>query len=238
MSDLPEARGPVTFTASGFRDGVRMVLPLLPSFAPFGLVVGVLAAGEGLSLLEAGLMSAMVFAGTSQLVALGAWGSPVPVLAVTLAVFVINLRMAPMSAALAPWFHGLRGWRLWASLFTVTDHSFALSVNEMRRGRRDAAFLLGLGLPGWLWWVAMVCLGHALAAVVELRPGHPLLFAGLATLCALLVTLWRGRGDLMPWGVAAAAALAVQAIGLGQPWPVLAGALAGSAAGAWRDLRA
>ena len=74
--------------------------------------------------------------------------------------------------------------------------------------------------------------------VIELRPGHPLLFAGLATLSALLVTLWRGKGDLMPWGVAAGLALAVQAIGLGQPWPVLAGALGGSAAGAWRDLRA
>jgi predicted branched-subunit amino acid permease len=213
------------------------VLPLLASFAPFGLVVGVLAAGEGLSILEAGVMSAMVFAGTSQLVALGAWGSPVPVLAVTLAVFVINLRMAPMSAALAPWFHGLSGWRLWASLFTVTDHSFALSVNEMRRGKRDAALLLGLGVPTWLWWITMVCVGHALSSVVHLRPGHPLLFAGLATMCALLVTLWRGRGDVLPWGVAGAVGLAVQAVGLGQPWPVLAGALAGSAAGAWRDLR-
>lgn len=228
---------PVTFTWAGFREGVSLVLPVLPSFAPFGLVVGVLSAGEGLSLLEAGLMSAMVFAGTSQLVALGAWGNPVPVLAVALAVFIINIRMAPMSAALAPWFHGLHGWRLWASLFTVTDHSFALSVAEMRKGRRDAALLLGLGVPTWLCWIAMVCLGHALAGVVTLRPGHPLLFAGLATMCALLVTLWRGRADMLPWGVAGAVGLAVQAVGLGAPWPVLAGALAGSAAGAARDLR-
>jgi len=228
---------PVTFTWAGFRDGVRLVLPLLASFTPFGLVVGVLSAGEGLSMLEAGLMSALVFAGTSQLVALGAWGSPVPVLAVALAVFIINIRMAPMSAALAPWFDGLNGWRLWTSLFTVTDHSFAISVAEMRRGRRDAAMLLGLGVPTWLSWIGMVCLGHALAGVVTLRPGHPLLFAGLATMCALLVTLWRGRGDVLPWGVAGAVGLAVQAIGLGAPWPVLAGALAGSAAGAVRDMR-
>jgi predicted branched-subunit amino acid permease len=36
-------------------------------------------------------MSAMVFAGSSQLVALAGWGQPVPVLAVTLAAFVVNL---------------------------------------------------------------------------------------------------------------------------------------------------
>jgi predicted branched-subunit amino acid permease len=79
--------------------------------------------------------------------------------------------------------------------------------------------------------------GHALADVVHIAPGHPLLFAGLATMCALTVTLWRGRSDLLPWGVAGAVGLAVAAAGAPQPWPVLAGALVGAAVGAARDLR-
>ncbi len=235
MTDRPGNN--VVFTMSGFRHGIRTVVPVLPSFLPFGLVVGLESAGQGLSILEAGLMSLLVFAGTSQLVALGAWADPVPILAVTLAALVVNLRMAPMSAALAPWFHGLRGWRLWGSLFTVTDHSFALSVNAMRSGQKDAAYLLGLGIPGWLFWTFCVVMGHALSGFVTIQPGHPLLFAGLATMCALTVTLWRSRADLLPWGIAGAAGLSVAALGLPQPWPVLVGAIAGSAIGAARDMR-
>lgn len=228
---------PVTFTWAGFRAGMRLVAPALPSFVPFGLVVGLQAAGQGLSALEVTLMSLFVFAGTSQLVGLGAWGWPVPVLAVTLAAMVVNLRMAPMSAALSPMFNGLHGWRLWASLFTVTDHSFAMSVNEMRQGNRDAAVLLGMGIPTWLWWTSCVTLGHALAGVMTISPTHPLIFAGLATMAALTVTLWRGRADLLPWGVAGAVGVALSQAGLATPWPVLAGAVAGSAVGAVRDMR-
>jgi hypothetical protein len=42
---------------------------------------------------------------------------------------------------------------------------------------------------------------------------------------------------VLPWGVAGAVGLSVAALGLPQPWPVLAGALAGSAIGAARDIR-
>jgi predicted branched-subunit amino acid permease len=52
-----------------------------------------------------------------------------------------------------------------------------------------------------------------------------------------MVPLWRGRSDLLPWAVAGLVALAVHQAGLGQPWPVMAGALAGAAAGAWRERR-
>jgi len=51
---------------------------------------------------------------------------------------------------------------------------------------------------------------------------------------ALMVPLFRGRADILPWAVAGLVALAVHEAGLGQPWPVLAGALLGAAVGAWR----
>ena len=89
----------------------------------------------------------------------------------------------------------------------------------------------------WATWMATCAVGHGLGALVRLPAGHPVFFASLAALLAILVPIWRGRGDLLPWGVAGLVALAVQAAGLGAPWPVLAGALAGAAAGAARDLR-
>lgn len=227
----------VLFTRQGFWRGVRMAASIAPAMLPFGLVVGVIADARGLSTLEITLMSALVFAGTSQLVALELWAEPAPILAATLAAFVINMRLAPMGAALAPWLDRLRGWRLWGTLSTLVDNSFAMAIADQRAGGRDAALLLGVGLGLWVFWVASTVLGHVFAALIQLPPGHPVFFASLATMVALLVPLWRGRADLAPWAVAAIVALGVSQAGLGQPWPVLGGALAGAALGAWRETR-
>lgn len=228
----------VTFTRQGVLRGVRQAMPLVIGTLPFGLVVGVISDAKGLSLLEALLMSALVFAGSSQLLALELWTEPAPVAAATLAAFVVNIRMAPMGAALAPWLDRLRGWRLWGTLATLVDHSYALSAAEQRRGGRDAGYLLGIGLALWLFWIIGVGVGHVFGAAVRLPPGHPLYFAAIATFCAILVPVWHGvRRDLLPWMLAAAVSLVAWWAGLGPPWPLLAGALSGAALGAWLELR-
>ncbi|MBC4018147.1 AzlC family ABC transporter permease [Siccirubricoccus deserti] len=218
------------------RRGARAALGLTLGLMPFGLVVGMTGDARGLSLLEILLMSGLVFAGTSQLVALELWADPAPILAASLACLVINLRMAPMGVALAPVFDRLHGIRLWGSLAVLVDNAFALTVAEMRAGRRDAGFLVGASLCMWCNWMVMCTIGHSFGAALRLPPGHPLFFASVAALMSILVPIWRGRSDLLPWLVAAVLALLVHGIGLGAPWPVLAGALGGAAAGAARDL--
>ena len=229
---------PVVFTREGILLGARMAIPLVIGTFPFGLVVGVISDAKGLSLLETLAMSGLVFAGSSQLLALELWSEPAPVLAASLAALVVNMRLAPMGAALAPWLNRLHGWRLWGTLATLVDHSYALSVAEMRRGGRDAGYLLGVSLALWAFWMVAVGLGHVAGAVVRLPPGHPLYFAAVATFCAILVPVWQGmRRDLWPWLLAAFASLAAWQAGLGPPWPLLGGALSGAALGAWMELR-
>ena len=236
MSGSTEPR--VTFTRHGVLRGIRQAMPLVIGTFPFGLVVGVISDAKGLSLLEALLMSALVFAGSSQLLALELWTEPAPVAAATLAAFVVNIRMAPMGAALAPWLNRLRGWRLWGTLATLVDHSYAMSAAEQRRGGRDAGYLLGVGLVLWAFWIIGVGVGHVFGATVRLPPGHPLYFAAIATFCAILVPVWQGvRRDLLPWGLAAGVSLLAWSAGLAAPWPLLAGALSGAALGAWLELR-
>ena len=54
----------------GLRAGFMACLPLAISIMIFGLVYGLLAAGKGFSVAETVLMSLIVFAGSSQLLAL------------------------------------------------------------------------------------------------------------------------------------------------------------------------
>lgn len=228
----------IRFTALGVAQGARATLPLLIGMAPFGLVVGLLSAGKGLYFIETMLMSGIVFAGAAQLLSLEIWTDPAPILAATLAAGVVNLRMAPMGAALAPWLDRLRGIKLWGTLAVMVDHAFALSMANMRGGGRDAGFLLGTCVGLWVGWMAAVALGFGLAGVIALPPGHPLLFAGPAAFAGLLVPLFRGvRQDLAPFVSAGLLAVAAQRAGLPTPLPLLVGALAGAALGAWLELR-
>ena len=225
------------FTRAAAALGVRRTVPFLVALTPFGLVCGIAAQGQGLSLLEAALMSALVFAGSAQLLVLGQWVHPAPVLAAALAAFAVNLRMALMGPVLAPWLDRVRGWRLWGSLFVMADQNWAMSVQEMREGRGDAACLFGSGAVLWVAWLLTTLAGHALGAALRPPAGHPVFFAALAVFVAILVPMWRGRADALPWLVAAGVAVLVSRLLPGTSWHIVAGALAGAGAGAWRDRR-
>ncbi len=214
--------------------GVRSSLPLQVALIPFGLVCGIVAQGQGLSLLEAVLMSGLCYAGSAQLLALSHWGVPAPILAATVAAFIVNLRMALMGPVVGPWLDRLRGWRLWVTLFVMADQNWAMSVKEIQQGRNDAGFLFGSGLVMWVVWVAGTGVGHVMGSSMRPPPGHPLFFAALAVFVAIVAGMWRGRADLVPWTVAAGVSLVVSWATSGS-WYIVAGALAGAAAGVLRD---
>lgn len=222
------------FTKGAFVLGMRRSVPLLAGLAPFGLIVGVVAQGQGLSMAEVTLMSGLCYAGSAQLLALGHWSVPAPVLAATLAAFIINLRLALMGPVLSPWLDRLGGWRLWGSLFMMADQNWALSVEHMRRNEGDAGFLFGSGFAMWVFWVLTTMAGHWAGAIVRPPPGHPIFFAALAVFLALLTRMWRGRMDGMPWAVAAGTAMLTAQM-LPGAWYIVIGALAGSLAGLARD---
>jgi 4-azaleucine resistance transporter AzlC len=222
----------VVFTRAGVLRGARRSVPLLAALGPFGAVAGTLAQAHGLSWLEALLMSALVFAGAGQVLALSYWAHPA---AAVFACLVVNLRMVLMGPSLASWLDKLRGWRLWGSLFVMADHSWALSITEARSGGTDAGFLFGSGALMWAAWVCGSMIGFALGGMVHPAAGHPLFFIALAVFVALLVPLWRGRRDALPWLAAAIVGIGVQRLLPHGAWYIVAGALAGSLVGVLRD---
>lgn len=238
MSDrAASSRGtPVTFTTAGAVLGARAMLPVVPGAIAFGLVYGFLAGEKGLTLLEIGLTSLVVFAGASQFLALELWTEPLPVAALVASVLVINLRHVLMGPALLPWLLPLPAWRAYGSLFFLADEVWGASVAEMRRGGRDAAFLLGAGLTLYISWTTSSVLGRAAGDLSPLVERWGLEFLTTAFFAALLAGFWRGRGDALPWLVAGGAAILGQAV-LPGTWYIVLGALAGSLVGALRDRR-
>lgn len=227
----------IIVTPDGLRRGARAVLPLLPGVAAFGLIYGYLAHDKGLSALEIGLTSALVFAGASQFLALQLWAEPLPWAALVVGVFVVNLRHLLMGPVLLPWLERMPRPLGLLAVGVMTDESWGVAVRDRRGGGRDAAFLPGAGMALWLTWVPSSVAGTLAGDVSWLVRDWGLAYLTTAFFVALLAGLWRGRGDLLPWAVAAAVALLVKAV-LPGTWYVLAGALAGSLLGAFLALRA
>ncbi len=234
MSD--GAPPPVIFSTDGALRGARAILPIAPGAVAFGLVYGFLAGEHGLSALEIGLTSMLVFAGAAQFLVLELWVEPLPVLGLVLGVLVINLRHLLMGPALLPWLAQLPPAKAYGSLYFMTDEVWGVSVAEQRRGGRDAAFLLGAGLGLYVVWVASTVLGRAAGDLTFLVRDWGLDYLTTAFFVALLAGFWRGRGDALPWLVAAAVAVATK-WSLPGTWYIVLGAVSGSLVGAWRDSR-
>jgi 4-azaleucine resistance transporter AzlC len=226
----------ITFTRRGLLDGARMILPLALGAFTYGVVFGVLARQAGLSIVEALLMSGLVFAGASQFVALGLWTLPLPVVALVVTTLIVNLRHVLMGAALRPWFGRLSTLRAYGSMFFMTDENWAMTTRQFAAGYRDAAFLLGGGLTLFVAWVGATLVGEVAGAVVPDPAAIGLDFVFTAVFLSLLVGLWKGKSDLLPWLAAAVVALAA-VHWLPGKWYILLGGLVGGLVGAWRHAR-
>ncbi|WDR04658.1 AzlC family ABC transporter permease [Devosia rhodophyticola] len=214
--------------------GARACIPVAISVSAYGLVWGVLAKGAGLTVLEVILMSGLVFAGSAQFVALELWTatpSALPIGALIIAALIVNLRYMLLTATLRPLFapDQMTGgfWRM----FLVTDENWAMTVAEMARGGGSRAFLLGGGVLAYCCWMVSTLTGRMLGAVIDDPSRYGLDFAFTATFLALLLGMWRGKADLIPWLVAAVTAIICAKL-LPGSWYILIGGITGSLAGA------
>lgn len=238
MTEAPQSR-----FADQFLAGARACVPVAISVAAYGMVWGVLARGAGLSPLQVVMMSGLVFAGSAQFVALDLWTTTpamLPIGPIILAAFIVNLRYLLLTATLRPLFPDSRlGWGA-LSMYLVTDENWAMTVAAMARGEGSVPFLMGGGALAFASWMSTNLVGYGLGSAIDDPARWGLDFAFTATFLALLLGMWRGRGDILPWCVAALVAIATSR-GIGGSWHILTGGLAGSLAGAvleWRRDRA
>lgn len=222
-----------------FFAGARACLPVAISVAAYGLVWGVLARGAGLSLIEVVMMSGLVFAGSAQFVALDLWTatpSSLPIGPLILAALIVNLRYLLLTATLRPLYPEKGLWRGALSMYLVTDENWAMTVAAMARGGGSVAFLMGGGVLAWFSWMSTNLIGYGLGSAIDDPARWGLDFAFTATFLALLLGMWKGRGDIVPWLVAALTAIATAQFVEGS-WHILVGGVAGSLAGAAMEVR-
>ena len=210
-------------------DGVRAGIPVWIAVLPIGSLFGAVAVQNGLTVSDAVLASAVIYAGASQFVAVDLLGQSVPAWAILLSVFAVNFRHVLYSAAFTPvvsrWQPALR----WIGLHFLIDPQFALSEARREEGRVvTLAWYLGLGVPIYLLWVALAWIGASFGRLIT-NP-DALGFDLILPLYFLALVLgFRARPNWI-WVVLASGVVSIIVYytpGLGSPWHVSLGALAG-----------
>ena len=223
------------FTMAGCAQGVRLILPIIPAVTVFGIAFGAAAAAKGLTLGEAMAMSAFVYAGVSQMVALEFWRPEWNIsslIGLALVTAAINGRMILQGASLQSWLKPFPRLTNALHLAFLTDANWLITERYKARGGHDLGILVGAGLILWVAWLAATFPGYLAGSLVSepKRFGLDLLMPIFFS--AMAVPLWKGRASLLPWCVAGAVALLTAHLVSGYSF-IVVGALAGALAGAF-----
>ena len=179
---------PLSSLAAGARD----TLPMMVGAAPFAIIFGALVAAGPMALWQGQLMSATVFAGSSQFIALGLLAGHAGLLVIWLTTSIVNLRHMLYAANLLPHVAHLPvRWR-WLLAVLLTDETFAVMTGfYARHPRAPLGHWYFLGSAGgmyvnWnIWTIVGLLFGAAFPEVQSLG----LDFAMVATFITIVVPL-------------------------------------------------
>ena len=120
-----------------FTKGVIDTIPLIIGAIPFGIIYGTLSQSSDLSMYGALALSSIVFAGSSQFVALGLIASGSSIFIIIATTFLINLRHLLYSFSLRHHLSHLpQKWKIPLS-FGLTDETFAVTIKHYSYGKNN-----------------------------------------------------------------------------------------------------
>jgi len=155
-----------SFSTATIRKGVAAAWPVCLGYVAVGLAFGVIARKAGLYPLEVGLMSLLVYAGSSQFIAAAMVGSGAGMLPVVLTTFIVNLRHLLMSSSLSLHLRQLSGPQTALFAYGITDESFAVNSARFRQGDWDWHDALVVNHLSNIAWVTSTIAGSLLGGFV------------------------------------------------------------------------
>lgn len=217
---------------SEFLAGVRSIFPLAVGSIPFGMIFGTLAAGSSLSFAGTLAMSAFVFAGSSQFIAIGliTTGTAVPLIILT--TLVVNLRHFLYAVSLVPHLQHLpAAWKLPLG-FWLTDEAFAVAIARYTQSDRSPHkhwYYLGAALFMYINWQVCTLAGLTIGHSIPNAASWGLDFAMSVTFIGMVIPYVKNKPMIAT--VIVAGLVALLAHGLPHQLGLMVAAIAGIAAG-------
>lgn len=139
--------------------GVKTAWPICLGYIPIGFAFGVLAQKQGLAHGEIAFMSIIVFAGSSQFIAISMLSAGAASVSIILTTFIVNLRHLLMSSSLAVFLRNQKRWKLSLFAYGVTDESFAINHIRFGTGKWSLNQATALNFTANLTWIVSTIIG-------------------------------------------------------------------------------
>jgi len=226
-------RIPAETRLAAFGAGACAILPILVGVAPFGVIFGALAIASGIPVWMTASMSAFVFAGSAQFVAVGLIAGGSGVLMIALTTFLVNVRHNLYAATLAPHLGKLPKRWLFPIAYLLTDETYVTvirTLEAMGDSRVKQWYYMGAAATMYVVWQISTWVGIWAGASVSDPASWGLDFALPATFIVMLMPLIRSRGVVACVFVAGVLSLVLNGLPFqtGLIISVTAGALAGA----------
>jgi predicted branched-subunit amino acid permease len=218
--------GRVSVNFKDLRRGFLDIFPMTLAYAPIAALWGTVAASKGLSPLEAILMSAGVYSGAGQFVAMDLWQKSMPLALFIFAIGTVALRHVLMSASVSRHIAGFPRGIASILLFWLTDEAWAMVERRALTQPITKSYYVGVALPLWPTWIAFTGIGATLGSALGDTTRIGLDFAFAAMFIAVLAGFWKGPKTATV--LIASSLFAVLAkIYLPGAWYILAGGISG-----------
>ncbi len=172
-----------------FLQGMTVALPIVIGYLPIALTYGLLAKQAGIPLLHIVLMSALVYAGASQFMAVNMIAAGAGAIEIVFATFILNLRHFIMGLSLMNLLKRIPiVYKILVSA-GMTDETFALTSikQEEATAERGHHFAVGLVLASYASWVIGSFFGGLLADLIPASVSQSMAIALYAMFIGLLV---------------------------------------------------
>jgi 4-azaleucine resistance transporter AzlC len=205
--------------------GLSAAWPICLGYIPIGIAFGVLAQKAGLYPIEIMLMSVLVFAGSSQFIAVSMLSTGAGVVSIIITAFAVNLRHLLMSSSLAVFMGNTTRKKLSLFAYGVTDESFA--VNHTRFSQRiwslDQALVVNHTAN--LAWIVSSVIGAYSGRFIQ-EGAFGIDYALTAMFICLLIFQLKGRFYVITAVIAGGSAVILSLIIPGSSYIVLASVFA------------
>jgi 4-azaleucine resistance transporter AzlC len=208
--------------------GLSAAWPICLGYVPIGLAFGVLAQKAGLYPIEILLMSILVFAGSSQFIAVSMLSAGAGAVSIILTTFAVNLRHLLMSSSLAVFLGDATHRKLTLFAYGVTDESFAVNYTRFSRKNWSLNRALVVNHTANLAWIVSSIVGGYSGRFIH-QGAFGIDYALTAMFICLLIFQLKARIYVLTSVIAGAVAVILSLIIPGSSYIVLASIIAATA---------